>query len=144
MGSVLLTEFCYLEPTSKSTLLAQEVICLWNAIGRSLSPFRQIMLPKLFANGLPPVDSTFCPKKALLAGQNVEIMYFVRSERNPPDKQCWGIMAGENLTKGFQSHVESVPMESWPGWKTQWQKYRLFMGMSLPCASDRFWREGVP
>ena len=72
---------------------------------------------RLFAGGLPRVDSTFCPVKALLAGQNVEIIHFVRPERNSPDKQCGGIMDSENLTKGFQPHVESVPMESGPGWK---------------------------
>ena len=37
----------------------------------------------LFAEGLPPVDSTVCPSKALLAGEKTEIMLFcVRSERN--------------------------------------------------------------
>ena len=54
---------------------------------------------RLFADGLPPVDLISCPVKALLAGQNAEIIHFVRPERNSPDEQRWGIIEGENLTK---------------------------------------------
>ena len=70
---------------------------------------------RLFADSLPPVDSTVCPARALLAGQNAENMRFVRSERNLPDEQRRVITDDENLTNGFQSHVESVLVESRPG-----------------------------
>ena len=74
---------------------------------------------RLFADGLPPVDLISCPVKALLAGQNAEIIHFVRPERNSPDEQRWGIIEGETLTKGFQSHVELGPVKSMLGCKTK-------------------------
>ena len=68
-------------------MTANEVLCGWHAAGWSISLFRQITQSKLSADVLPLVDSTVCPAKALLAGQNSEIMRFVRPERNPPDEQ---------------------------------------------------------
>ena len=97
--------------------------CLLRACHRLvISPFRQITLPKLFAE-----DSTFCSVKALFAGRIVL-----------KDYGRW------ESYKRLSATCRICAVGIGPGWKTQLQKYRFFMEMSLPFASDRFWHEDVP
>ena len=54
----------------------------------------------------------FCPVYALLAGQNVEIIHFVRPNRDHRTNSAKEAGDGENLTKGFQPYHDPAPAEA--------------------------------